>query len=110
MLEKVLKLVGIVKTAFAQGGQTDTDITIRNPLEGIGTFGQVADKIAQFLIIIGGPLVAIMILVGGYWMVTSGGNSERFTQGRKTILYAVIGFAVILLAQGVAAIIQNIFS
>ncbi len=110
MLEKLLELLGIARSALAQGGPLPTQtFTLPSPF-GTHDFAWVVGKIANFLLIIGGPLVAIMILIGGYMMVTSGGNSEKFGTGKKTILYAAIGFAVILLAKGVAMIIQSIFT
>jgi hypothetical protein len=49
-----------------------------------------------------------MVLVGGFQLMMAGGDTEKVTRGRKTILYAAVGFAVVLLAKSVALIIQNI--
>ncbi len=107
MYESILHFLGLTKTAFADLYPPQT-FTLPDPFAG-HDFQWVVGKIADFLIVIGGPLVAIMVLIGGYMMVTSGGNSEKFSTGRKTILYAAIGFVVILMAKGVASVIQNIF-
>ncbi len=109
MIEKLFELAGLVKTAFAGGVIPAQTFALPDPFAG-RDFSWVVGKIADFLIIIGAPLAAIMILIGGYYMVISGGDPEKFSTGRKTILYAAIGFAVILLAKGVATIIQGIFS
>ncbi len=68
-----------------------------------------AVRVINFLTIIATPIVSIMVLYGGFLMITAAGEPEKFSQGRKTLLYAAIGFAVVLLANGVAGIIQNIF-
>ncbi len=115
MAAKVFDFLSIVKTAFAQGGPIGQSFTLPNPLanlrctSGATGFACVVEKLADFLIIIGGPLVGIMVLIGGFYMVTAAGNPEKFSTGKKTILYAAVGFVVILLAKGVAAAIQGIF-
>lgn len=116
MIQKLFELLGAAKTAVAAGTIPTQSFPLPDPLRGLscssGATGLVCvvEKLADFLLIIGAPLVAIMVLVGGFYMVTSGGDPEKFTTGRKTILYAAIGFVVILLAKGAAAVIQNIFT
>jgi hypothetical protein len=81
-------------------------ISLPNPLSA-NSFQQVVANISNFLLIIAVPLVTIMALVGGFQMITAGGEPEKFANGRKTLTYAVIGFAVVLLAGGIAQIIKN---
>ena len=61
------------------------------------------DKIAP-------PIVAIMVLYGGFQMLFAGGVPETFSKGRETILYAVVGYAIIFIASGISAIITDILS
>jgi hypothetical protein len=46
-----------------------------------------------------GVAAVIMIIVGGFRYITSGGASEKVTSAKNTILYAVIGLVVVALAQ-----------
>ncbi len=64
--------------------------------------------VMNFIFTISIPICGIIILIGGFQMMTAGGNPEKFSTGKKTILYAVIGFVVVLLAGGVAKLIQSI--
>jgi hypothetical protein len=48
-----------------------------------------------------------MVIWGGIQMMVSGGNEEKFKEGRKIIEYAIIGFAVMLLATSVVYILQD---
>lgn len=80
---------------------------LKDPL-GCRTFEQILDSIANFLIIISAPIVAIMVLYGGYQILFAGGSPEKFKEGKQTILYAVIGFIIILVAKGVTLLIKNI--
>jgi hypothetical protein len=96
-----------IGTAFAQanGGQP---ITLSNPLgDNCNDLTCPAQAIINFLFTIAIPLCAIMVLVGGFQMLTATGDPAKFSNGRKTILYAVVGFAVILVAGGVATLIKN---
>ena len=78
-----------------------------NPLS-CDNLGCVADAVINFLLDIAFVLVSIMALIGGFQMMTAGGNPEKFTKGRNTLYYAVIGFAVVLVAKGAASIIKSI--
>lgn len=111
-----LLLVSGVSTAMAQninpappniqpgGGQ----ITLSNPL-GSQSFADVVVKIWGALFTLSIPIVSIMVMVGGYYILTAAGNEENLRKGRQTITYAAIGFAVILLAGGVVNLIRSLF-
>lgn len=89
------------------GGGTGAPVPLTNPL-GQGTgFLQVAEKIADLLTTIAIPIVGIMVVVGGFQIMTAGGDPEKYKTGKKTILYAAIGFAVVLLAESVVTIIND---
>lgn len=49
--------------------------------------------------IIVGIIAVIMIIVGGFKYITSGGDSGNITSAKNTIIYAVIGLVVVALAQ-----------
>jgi len=66
-------------------------------------------KIISFLQTIALVILSIMVLYGGFQMMTAGGEPEKFTKGRQTLLYAVIGIAVVLVATGVANIVKSLF-
>ena len=99
------------RLALAQpaAGGGSTPISLPNPLAA-KDFTQVVANVASFLLTIAIPLTAVMALIGGFQMITAGGNPEKFSNGRKTLMYAVIGFAVVLLAGGVASIITSLIN
>lgn len=84
-------------------------ITLENPLGDCKDLGCPAAAVADFLFTIAIPISGILILWGGFQMMTAAGNSERISQGKKTILWTVIGFAIVLIAGSVAKLIQNFF-
>ena len=71
-------------------------------------FMQVLQQIIGRLLQIAYPLLAGMVFYGGMQMMFARGVSEKYNAGKKTILYAVIGFAVILVSQGIAFILADL--
>ncbi len=49
-------------------------------------------------LVVGGASV-IMIILGGFKFITSGGNADKTKAATKTITYALVGLAVVVLAQ-----------
>lgn len=97
------------KSAFAasvSGGGSGDAGEIVNPMP--------FSNLSEFLIAVSGqlylvaiPIVTIMILYGAFLILTAGGDPGRFERGKKAILYAVIGFVVVLVAGGIPTIIQE---
>ena len=95
-----------IGVASAQGGTQA--IKLVDPLGGNESFATVATAVASFLFWdIALPLCTIMVLVGAFKLMTSAGDPEKVSEGRKTILYAAIGFVIALLAGSVTNIIKN---
>lgn len=55
--------------------------------------------IVNILSAVVGIVAVIMIIVGGFRYITSGGNDTSVTAAKNTILYAIIGLVVVALAQ-----------
>ena len=88
------------------GGQQT--IKIPNPLGQTTTFTQLISRIVNWLLVIGAPILTLMIIIGAFQFLTAGGNPEKVIQGRHTITYAVIGYALLLLSSGIIKIIENL--
>ena len=101
----IVSFLGSAGVAFAQ-----STITLQNPLgSNCNNLSCPVQAVINFLFTISIPLFGIMILVGAFFLMTAAGNPERASTGKKTILYAVIGFVVILLAGSIATLIRNMF-
>ena len=98
-----------IGVALAQGGTQA--ITLTDPLGGSETFSTVATNVANFLFVdIAIPLSVIMVLVGGFQMMTSAGEPEKISQAKKTITYAAIGFGIALVAGGITTLLKSILT
>lgn len=66
-------------------------------------------NIVRFIFILLGAVAVIMIIFGGFQYATSQGDSGALSKAKNTILYAVIGLVVALLATGIVSfVIDNI--
>ena len=68
----------------------------------------LARAIARFLLQIAIPIVVIIIIYAGVLFLISQGNKDKIVQARKTLLYAVIGLAIILIGQGFVTLVRSI--
>ncbi len=86
------------------GGET---IKLDNPLKA-ETIQDLIQGILKFLVLLGAPVATLMVIIGAYQMLFAGGSPEKFETGKKTILYTVIGYIIILLALGLASVIKDV--
>jgi hypothetical protein len=49
-----------------------------------------------------------MVVIGGFQLMTAAGEPAAVSKGKKTILYAAIGLAVLLLADQIYPFIKQI--
>ena len=67
--------------------------------------GQTAKNAITVLSIIVGIAAVIMIIIGGFKYVTSGGDSTKISSAKSTIFYALIGLVVVALAQVIVRLV-----
>ena len=64
-------------------------------------------KIINYVSIIVTLVAVIMIIVGGFKYIASGGDSGKVTGAKNTILYAIIGLIIVALAQFIVKFVLN---
>lgn len=67
----------------------------------------VINKAANIIALVAGIGAVIMILIGGFFYVTSAGNSERAAKAKSRILSAFIGLVVVALAWTIVRLITD---
>lgn len=80
-----------------------------DPLHG-ATIEGLLERIIRWLRNIAAPIAAGMIIYGAYQMLFAAGDPEKFKVGRQTILYTVIGYAIIWIGWGITKIIEEFLS
>ena len=78
-----------------------------NAAEGTSKLEEILTKIKDTLKTLGYIVCTIFMIIGGYQMITATGDPKQFEKGRNTLLYAAIGFIVILLADTIVTFIQT---
>ena len=71
--------------ADVEGGTTSVNNLIRDVI-----------NIFSFIV---GIVSVIMIIIGGFKYITSGGDSNNVSSAKNTILYAIIGLVIVAFAQ-----------
>ena len=73
----------------------------------VTSVGGVIIIVLNWLLGIAGLIAVLFLVVGGFKMITSNGNEDQNTEGRKTVINALIGLAVVILAYVVVTVIAN---
>lgn len=66
---------------------------------GTGDLNKLITNIVNIFSIVVGVIAVIMIIIGGFRYITSGGDSSNVTGAKNTIMYAIIGLVIVALAQ-----------
>lgn len=67
----------------------------------------VVRNVINIFSIVVGIVAVIMIIVGGFKYVTSGGDSSNITSAKQTIVYAIVGLVVAALSQSIVRFVLN---
>lgn len=97
---------GIFGVSPSTGGGW-SGIDFASPI-GIYNIFDLVDRIINWLIILASPILVIMILWGAFLIMTSGGQPEKIKQGGKAILWAAVGYAILLTAKGIGFIVGQL--
>jgi hypothetical protein len=82
------------------------DIT---PSGGGGDLAGSLETVVNILLFIIGAVSVIMLVIGGFRYVLSGGDQNAVTSAKNTILYAIIGVVVALLAYAIVNFVLDQF-
>jgi hypothetical protein len=72
------------------------------------TMAQFLQRILNIAFAVIAGLSLIFMVIGGYQYMTAHGNEEQATSGRKTVVYALVGLIVVLLAVTLVNILVNL--
>ena len=91
--------------------QLITPIPNLHTINGVATikgFEWIFQNVVVSILGLAGIVLFIMLLMGGFKYLTSGGNPESTASAQKTITYAIIGIVLIALSYLILVIIQTI--
>ena len=67
----------------------------------------IITKVIDYLLLFAALIAILFIVLGGYKYITSGGNAEQAKGGRETVVNAVIGLSIIILAYVIVSVVNN---
>lgn len=91
------QILGGAEQAAGPSSASTSDITV------------VFTKVVNTILYVLGAIAVIMIVIGGIRYVTSGGDASGVTAAKNTILYAVIGLIVAILAFAIVNFVARSF-
>ncbi len=82
-------------------------VTFENP-SSIGTIPELLEAILNFVFTLSFPVLTGVVLYAGFVMLTSAGDPNKFQQGINIVIYAGVGFLVILMSKGIIAVLRDV--
>ena len=89
---------GTSDMTLGSGLESSKGTDVPTQLTGTGGMFEVVVNILLFII---GAVSVIMLIYGGIRYTTSGGNANSVTAAKNTIMYAIIGLVVAILAYAI---------
>ncbi len=80
---------------------------IKSPINAT-SFEALVGNITNFIFWVALALAPLLFLIAGFYILTAGGDPNRVTTGKRIMIYTLIGFAIILFARGLIALLQNV--
>ncbi len=99
----LLCLLCLVSLVFSQNSVA-AGITPIGPKDFSTLLTGIATAVAGLI----GALATIMIIVAGFFYLTSAGSPERTGLAKKTLIYAVAGIAIALAADAIIQIVVSV--
>jgi len=99
MKELVLKLPGTEKEIVEPDNFAFTDATI----------GEIISALLPYIFTIAGLALFVFLIIGGFGLLTSGGNPEKVKSAQGKITSAIIGFVIIFVSYWLVRILEIVF-
>ncbi len=91
-----LNCTGSIATCLDAGAESTDEGTGDSAADRVDT---IIKRVVDIFSVVVGVVAVIMIIIGGLKYITSGGDSGNITSAKNTILYAIVGLVVVVLAQ-----------
>jgi hypothetical protein len=99
------KIVFLPQTLILPGGERIVD-----PIGSRFTnIGDIISALLPYIFVLAGLTLFILLIIGGFGMLTSGGSPEKMKAAQGKITSAVIGFVIIFISYWLMRILEIIF-
>ena len=73
------------------------------------TLGGIVSALLPFIFVFAGLLLFVYLIIGGFGLMTSGGDPKAMDTAKSKITSAVIGFVVIFVSYWLIQVLQIVF-
>lgn len=74
-----------------------------------GSLGGIISELLPYIFTIAGLVLLLMLIAGGFTMLSGATNSEAQEKGKRQITTAIVGFIIIFASYWIAQILQIVF-
>jgi len=78
--------------------------------ERLSTFGGIISRLLEFAFPLAGMILFVMIVVGGFQMLTGAAGQKGLEEGRKKVTTAILGFLLLFSAYWIAQLLELVFN
>jgi hypothetical protein len=75
--------------------------------QGANTFKSIARNVVGIMSYVIGAVAVIMLIIAGFKYVIAGGDTNAITSAKNTLIYALVGLAIAVLAQALVHWVLN---
>ncbi|MHB8443043.1 MAG: hypothetical protein ACYDAS_01545 [Patescibacteria group bacterium] len=97
-----------VQKVFAACSASSGCTTVSSPFGGGLSLPNILHMLYIVFLFIVGLVFFILIIVSGIKIISSGGNREKIASAQKTLVSAIIGLVIILLASVILGLLSSI--
>jgi len=73
------------------------------------TIGTIVSEVLPYIFVLAGLALLLMLIFGGFQLMTSAGDPKGMEAGKNRVMYAIIGFLIIFASFWLVQILQVIF-
>ncbi|MBI2054366.1 MAG: TrbC/VirB2 family protein [Candidatus Staskawiczbacteria bacterium] len=103
----ILSLISLVILFSLAGSAFASGVVISNPLRP-NDLPALLEAISSTVAKLVGVIATIMIVVAGIMYLVSGGNPQKMEAAKKTLIYAIVGLVIAVLAVSIIAAVKEI--
>lgn len=105
-------ILNLIKPVYAEDAIIPTydnvDFKYKDILGSQYTVGEILSDLLPYIYVMAGLVLLLLLITGGFSLMTSAGNPDKIKAGYGKIKSALIGFLIIFISYIVAMLIQTI--
>jgi heme/copper-type cytochrome/quinol oxidase subunit 2 len=106
-MKKIIILASLFLLCLPFFVSAGDSIKIDNPLA-YKSFDEIINAVINFIFWVGLAVTPLMIVIAGFMILTARDDASKVEQGRKIIIYTMVGLFIILFAKGLISVLNQV--